>query len=103
MLTFLFNLLVGWPAVIATVILSAIGLWRRDYRFLVIAAILAVPFSWVLSGFPIIRSPFFLVPVLPFSAAFALHRDHEMIAWLIGVVYFLSIYLIFMAVLAGNS
>jgi len=103
MLNLLPFLFLGWPAVIMTVVLAAIGLFRRDYRFLVIAAILAVPFSWVLSGFPFIRSPFFLVPVLPFSAAFALHRDHEMIAWILGVIYFLSVYLIFAAVLAGNA
>jgi hypothetical protein len=103
MLNILPALFLGWPAIIATVILSALGLFRRDYRFLVVAAILAVPFSWVLSGFPLIRSPFFLVPVLPFSAAFALQRDHEMIAWILGVIYFLSVYLIFTAVLAGNA
>jgi len=57
----------------------------------------------VLSGFPVIRSPFFLIPVLPFSAAFALHRDHEMIAWISWSDLFLSVYLIFTAVLAGNA
>src|SRR5436190_21211856 len=103
MLNLLPSIFLGWPVILVTVFFTFLGLFRRDYRFLVIAAILAVPFSWSLSGFPVIRSPFFLVPVLPFSAAFALYHDHEMIAWIFGVIYFLSVYLIFVAVLAGNG
>ena len=53
------GLFLGWPAVVVTAILAVIGLLRDNYRFLVAAAILALPFSWLLSGFPIIRSPVF--------------------------------------------
>ena len=102
MLDFILILLVGWPAIIATLILATIGLLKRDYRFLVGAAILAFPFSWYLSGFPIVRSPAFLLPVLLFGAGFAMNRGREMIAWLLAVPYFLSIILLLFAVLAGN-
>ena len=40
----------GWPAVVVTAILAVIGLLRDNYRFLVAAAILALPFSWLLSS-----------------------------------------------------
>lgn len=103
MLNFILALFLGWPAIIVTVILGIVGLIRRDYRFLVAAALLATPFSWFISGFPLIRSPYFLVPLIPFSAAFALRRGHEMIAWILGVIYFLAVFLVFMAVLAGLS
>jgi len=101
MLNLFLSVFIGWPAIIATIIIGIIGLLRSDYRFLIATAILAVPFSWVLSGFPVVRSPFFLVPLIPFSAALALRLRHEMIAWILGIVYFLAVFLVFMAVLAG--
>jgi len=103
MLNLFLAIFLGWPAILATVVLALIGLFRSDYRFLVATAILAVPFSLVLSGFPFVRSLFFLVPLIPFSAAFALRRGHEMIAWIVGIVYFLAVFLVFLAVLAGNG
>jgi len=102
MLDFILIALVGWPAIVVTLILAIVGLLRRDYRFLVAAAILAFPFSWYLSGFPLIRSPAFLLPLLLFSSGFAMNRDREMISWILAVPYFLSIILLLFAVLAGN-
>ena len=102
MLDLLLIILVGWPAIIATVILAIIGLVKSDYRFLVGAAILAFPFSWYLSGFPLIRSFTFLLPLLPFGAGYAMRRNQEMIAWVLAIIYFLSILLLLFAVLAGN-
>ena len=97
MLNFLLLLIAGWPAILVTVILAIIGLVKRDYRFLVGAAVLAFPFALVLSGFPIIQSLVFLLPLLPFSSAFALSRDHEMTAWILAIIYFLSILLVLFA------
>jgi len=102
MLDFILIALVGWPAILLTVILALLGLIKSDYRFLVAAAILAFPFSWYLSGFPLIRSFFFLLPLLPFSSGFAMRRSHEMIAWILSIIYFLEILLLLFAVLAGN-
>ena len=102
MLNFLLIILVGWPAIIATVILAIIGLVKSDYRFLVGAAILAFPFSWYLSGFPLIRSFTFLLPLLPFGAGYAMRRNQEMVAWVLAIIYFMSILLLLFAVLAGN-
>ena len=102
MLDFILIALVGWPAILVTVILAILGLIKRDYRFLVGAAILAFPFSWYLSGFPLIRSFIFLLPLLPFGAGFALRRDHEMTAWILAIIYFLCILLLLFAVIAGN-
>jgi hypothetical protein len=89
MLEFLLILLVGWPAIIVTVILAGIGLIRNNYGFLVAGAILALPFSWYLSGFPIIRSP-----------VFAKYRDREMLAWILAIPFFLAIVLLFFAIIA---
>ena len=102
MLDFLLILLVGWPAILVTVILAIIGLVRNNYRYLVAAAILAFPFSWYLSGFPVVRSPVFLLPLLLFGSGYALYRTREMLAWLLAIPFFLSIILLFFAILAGN-
>ena len=100
MLNFLLNLLVGWPAIVVTLILAVIGLLRNNYRFLLGAAILAFPFSWFLSGFPFIRSLWFLLPVFLFGSSYLMFRGREMLAWLIAVPYFLSILLLFYVILA---
>ena len=102
MLDFFLIILVGWPAIVTTVILAIIGLIKSDYRFLVGAAVLAFPFSWYLSGFPLVRSFIFLLPLLPFGAGFAMRRGAEMTAWILGIIYFLSILLLLFAVIAGN-
>jgi hypothetical protein len=100
MIDFLVVLTFGWPAIIATVILAIIGLVRSNHKFLVAAAILALPFSWFLSGFPIIRSPVFILPVLLLAAAFCMYRDRQMLAWLLVIPYLLSIWLLLNAVAA---
>jgi hypothetical protein len=88
----------GWPAIIATAVLAGIGLIRSNHRFLVAAAVLSVPFTWFLSGFPIIRSPVFILPVLLLASAFAMYRDRQMIAWLLAIPFYLSILLLLLAV-----
>jgi hypothetical protein len=101
MLGFLLSLLAGWPAIIVTVILAIYGLLRSNYWFLLAAAILAVPFSWYLSGFPVVRSPIFLAPVLVFGAAWAMRYGREMLAWILAIPFFLVIILLLFALAAG--
>ena len=95
----LVSLFFGWPAVLGSVVLIVIGLFRSNYRLVIMGAVLAFPFSWVLSGFPVVKSPIFLAPLLPFSAAFALSRGREMIAWLLAIPFFLVVVLLLMLVL----
>lgn len=103
MLDFLLSLLAGWPAIVTTVILALLGLIKNNYRFLLGAAILSVPFSWYLSGFPLVRSPVFLTPVLIFGAAWAMRYGREMLAWILGIVFFLVVILLVFAVAAGAA
>lgn len=101
MLDFLLSLLVGWTAIIVTVTLAIIGLVRNNYRFLLAAAILALPYSWFLSGFPVIRSPAFLMPALLFGSSYFLFRGREMVAWILAIPFFLAVLLLFFVVSAG--
>lgn len=100
MLDFLLTLLVGWPAILVTLILAVIGLLRNNYRFLLGAAILAFPFSWYLGGFPSISSPAFLLPLLLFGSSYLMFRGREMLAWLMAIPFFLAILLLFYVVSA---
>ena len=98
MINFLASILLGWPAVLVTIILAVVGLLRDNYRFLVVAAILAIPFSWLLSGFPIISSPVFMLPLLLFGSGYFIYRGREMVAWLLLVPYIMTIWLLLNAV-----
>jgi len=100
---FLLSLFVGWPAILATVVLAAMGLTKQNYRLLVIAALVAVPFSWYLSGFPVIRSPIFLLPLLVFGSGYFMSRGREMLAWLLAIPFFLSVILLLYALFAGSA
>jgi len=100
---FLLSLFVGWPAILVTVVLAAMGLTKQNYRLLVIAALVAVPFSWYLSGFPVIRSPIFLLPLLIFGAGYFMSRDREMLAWLLAIPFFLSVILLLYALFSGTA
>lgn len=99
MVNIIISLFIGWPGILTTVVLALLGLFRADYRYLIAAAILAFPYSWFLSGFPIIRSPAFLLPLFIFGSAFAVYRDHEMIAWLIAIPFFLAILFLYYTIL----
>ena len=100
---FLLSLFVGWPAIVVTVVLAVMGLTKENYRLLVIAALVAVPFSWYLSGFPIIRSPIFLLPLLVFGSGYFMSRGREMLAWLLAIPYFLSIILLLYVLFTGSA
>ena len=99
MVNLIISIFVGWPGILTAVILALLGLFRSDYRYLIAAALLALPFSWFLSGFPIIRSPAFLLPLFVFGSAYSLYKHHEMIAWLIAVPFFLAILFLYYTVL----
>jgi hypothetical protein len=97
----MFNLLaaffLGWPAILVTVVLVLLGLFKRDYRFVVIAAIVAFPFSWSLSGLPLVTFPACLssfIPLLLFTTGFLIFRKREMLAWILAIIYFLMILLL---------
>ncbi|HSG43788.1 MAG TPA: hypothetical protein VLA72_11585 [Anaerolineales bacterium] len=106
MLNFLSGLFLGWPAILVTLVLATIGLLKRDFRFLVGAAILAFPFSLAVSGFPSVSFPALcnsFLPLLLFASGFFMSRDKEMVAWLLAIPYYLMIILLMFAVAAEGA
>ena len=94
-------LFLGWPAIIVCVVAAIIGLFRKDHRFLMVSGVIAIPFCWVLSGFPQIRSFMFLAPMLLFGAAWAMSRKWEMVAWLLTIPFILIILVLLSVVMVG--
>jgi hypothetical protein len=94
MLNILVAIFFGWPAIVASLILCVVGLLKHNYWLLIISAVVAFPFSWFLSGFPIVKSPLFLLPLFVFGAAWAMSRHREMLAWILAIPYFLIVMLL---------
>lgn len=101
MLEFLFVLLLGWPAIIICVVVAIAGLFKKDHRLLTLAGVIAIPFSWYLSGFPEIRSLMFLSPLLLFIAGWLMSHKWELAAWIFAIPFFLIILLLASVILAG--
>lgn len=104
MINFVLWLFLGWPAILMTFGLAAVGLLRRDFRFLVAGAILSFPFSLALSGFPSVTFPAFcnsFLPLLLFGSGFFMSRGREMLAWITAIPFFLAILLLWFAAQAG--
>ena len=106
MLNLIFLLFLGWPAILLTLVLAAVGLIRRDFRFLVAAAILSFPFSLSISGFPSISIPAFcnsFLPLLLFGSGFFMSRGREMLAWLMAIPFYLAVLLLWFAAQASGA
>lgn len=100
----LFGLLLGWPAVLACVVITIIGLFRKDHRLLMIAGIISIPFTWFLSGFPDMKSGMFLSPLLLFIAAWTMSHKWDWVAWLFAIPFLLLIMMLFgVALQAGMA
>jgi hypothetical protein len=103
---FLLWLLVGWPAVLVTVVLVLIGLIKNNHRFLFAAAIIAFPISWFLSGLPEVHFPAILnifLSAFLYGSSYFMFRGREMIAWLLAIPFFLAVLLLLFAVWAGGA
>ena len=90
----------GWPAVIVSVTLAAVGIVYRKLILLVVSAVLAAPFSFYLSGGNRWVSTICAALPLTFvAAAYAVKRRRPWIAWcllapFVGVAIWLAVIVI---------
>ena len=71
----------GWPAFILSLLLSVAGLgWRKPW-LLVIGAIVAVPFCWYLSLYPLLGALTVFLPLFQVASAWVLRRGNRPLAW----------------------
>jgi len=71
----------GWPAILLSIALSAIGIVRKRPKWLVVAAILALPFSIYLVGSPAFRWFGLAIPLLLAGAGYSIFKNHSGVAW----------------------
>lgn len=83
MLATLLILLIGWPGIISSLAISIAGVIRSKPVWLIIGAVLAIPFSWYLSGWPLFRHIGLLLPLFQLGASVAIHRHVTWLAWLL--------------------
>ncbi len=77
----------GWPAILVSLGLSVMGIVRKRPVWLIVAAIVVVPFFLYLAGTPRFRWIAFVFPVLLFGASIAVRRSHLWLAWSLFVPF----------------
>ena len=78
---FLIEIVFGWPAIIASIVLSIVGVWLKKPVLLIVAGVIGIPFAWYLSGG--FRSPVLALPLFQFASAYAVARRKDVIATLL--------------------
>ena len=74
-------ILFGWPAIMVAIALSVMGIVRRRARWLVVAAVVTLPFSLYLSGSPAFGWLGLSIPLLLPAASIAIYHHHAKVAW----------------------
>lgn len=75
--------LMGWPGISLSLVLSAIGTARRKVSLCLAGALLVLPFSFYLAGSPTFRFVGLLLPVFQFGSALAVREGRDKLAWLL--------------------
>ena len=83
MLEILVRIFFGWPAIIATLLVTVAGLVWKRYWLLLVGALLFFPVSLYLSGFPAIRGFGLFLTAFLVGAAFALRARKLLLTWLL--------------------
>ena len=73
----------GWPAILFAVVLSVVGIVKRNTAALVASAVIAAPFSLNLGGTPRVGWLGFIMPVLLLGVGVAVRLHRIEIAWLL--------------------
>ncbi len=76
----LVQIIFGWPAIIASILLSVVGVWLKKPALLIAAGMVCLPFTYYLSGF---RTPAAVLPLFQFGSAYAVARQKSWLAWLL--------------------
>jgi hypothetical protein len=78
----------GFPAVLLSLGLSAIGVFKEKVWLVIIGAILFAPFSYYLSGSPGLAGLPILLPGFQVGSALAVREKNKLWAWLLLVPAF---------------
>lgn len=89
------QVLLGWPAILGSLLVSVAGIVLRRGTMLVIGAVLVSGFAWLyLLSWPMFRGVAYLLPLLHLAGAYAVQRRRRWIACLCLLPHaFVAIYL----------
>lgn len=79
----LLQMIMGWPAITASLVLAVAGILQRRPSLVVPAGILSIGFAWYFSMTPRFRAMGLLIPLLLFGAAWAVSRRLAWVAWVL--------------------
>lgn len=71
----------GWPMIVVSILLSIAGVWLKKPAFLVIAGVVAIPFSAYITAATSL--PGLLLPAFQLGAAYSVKRQKPVLAWLL--------------------
>ena len=89
-------IMLGWPAILASLVLSAAGIMRRKPVWLAVAAVIVLPIALYLAANPLPGWPALVIPLALAGAGVAVRVQHIKAAWfllgpLVGVSGWLAI------------
>jgi hypothetical protein len=85
-----------------TLIFMLFALIRKEAGFMIIAAILIIPFSYTIGSWSGLYLIVRLMPILPLLSAFAISRDETLLAWVLPLLPFgYLVYLLFSLVISN--
>ena len=75
--------LIGWPGIIASLVFSVLGCIRKQYKWLVLGAVFALPISLYLGATPKFGYFMALLPLFQLCSAFAVHKRVQWLSWVL--------------------
>lgn len=79
----LVQIIFGWPAILSSQVLSAVGILKRKPWVVALGGLLCVPFAFYLSGYQAVRFSAFLLPLFQFASAWTLRANRKILAWIL--------------------
>lgn len=77
------EIIFGWPAAIAALLLCILGVGLKRYWLVVTGALVSLPFHYYIFGTPRFSILGILLPLCLFASAYAVRRKIYFLAWLL--------------------
>ena len=90
----------GFPAVFVSLAVSVAGVLKDKFWLVIIGAVLFVPFSYYINGYPSLRGFAILLPLFQMGSAAAVREKNKLWAWLLlAPALFVSLWILAAALL----